>query len=89
MKKEKISSKSSTKIAAWKLVPCPFVLAKDSAQLLLENEIFEVSYLYRIYNSKAFEIRSNQYADLLRIVFTEDSFKIKKGLELASRPHFS
>ena len=30
-----------------------------------------------------------QHADLLRIGFTEDSLKIKKGLELVSRPHFS
>ena len=35
------------------------------------------------------EICSNQHADLLRTVFTEDSLKIKKGLELVSRPYFS
>ena len=29
--KEKISSKNSTKIAAWKLVPGPFVFAKNEA----------------------------------------------------------
>ena len=32
---------------------------------------------------------SNQPADLLRFLFTEVSLKIKKGLELVSRPHFS
>ena len=40
-------------------------------------------------NSKDFEICPNQHADLLRIVFTEDSLKIKKDLGLVSRPHFS
>ena len=89
MKKERLSSKNSTKIAARKLVPGPFMFAKNQAQILLENEIFEVSCLYWICNSKAFEICSNQHADLLRIVFIEDSLKIKKGLELVSRPHFS
>ena len=43
--KEKISSKNFTKIAGWKLVPGPFVFAKNEAQLLLTNEIFEASYL--------------------------------------------
>ena len=40
-------------------------------------------------NTKAIEICPNQHADLLEILFTEDSLKIKKGLELVSRPHFS
>ena len=39
-------SKNSTKIATYKLVPGPFVIAKTSAELLLENEIFEASYIY-------------------------------------------
>ena len=39
-------------------------------------------------NSKAIEINPNQHADLLRFLFTEDSLKIKKGLELVFRPHF-
>ena len=55
----------------------------------LENEVFESSYLYWICNSKAIEICPNQHADLLRIDFTEDSLKIKKGPELVSRPYFS
>ena len=54
-----------------------FVFAKNKAQLLLENEIFEISYC------------PNQHADLLIIVFTKDSLKIKKGLGLVFRPHFS
>ena len=40
-------------------------------------------------NSKAITICPNQHADLLRILFTEDSLKIKKGLELVSTPNFS
>ena len=37
--------KKSTKTATWKLVLDPFVFAKNKAQLLLENENFEASYL--------------------------------------------
>ena len=44
--KGKISSKNSAKTAAWKLVPGLFVFAKNYTQFLLENEIFEASYLY-------------------------------------------
>ena len=40
-------------------------------------------------NNKAIEICPNQHRALLRILFTEDSLKIKKGLELVSRPDFS
>ena len=40
-------------------------------------------------NSKNIEICPNQHADLLGILFTEDSLKIKKGLELVSRPNVS
>ena len=65
------------------------MFAKNLAQLLLENEIFEASFLYWICNNIALKICPNQHADLLRILFTEDSLKIKKGLELVSRPYFS
>ena len=44
--KRKISWKVFTKAAAWKLVPGPFVFAKNEAWLLLANKIFEASYLY-------------------------------------------
>ena len=47
----------------------------------------EEIYLYLICNSKAVEISTNQHAGLIRFLFTEDSLKIKQGLELASRPH--
>ena len=40
-------------------------------------------------NSKVIKICPNQYADFVRILFTEDSLKTKKGLELVSTPHFS
>ena len=43
--KEKILSKNSLKTAAWKLVQGSFVFTKNYAQPLLENEIFEASYL--------------------------------------------
>ena len=44
--KENILSKNSTKTATWKFIAGPFVFAKNQAQPLLENEIFEASYLY-------------------------------------------
>ena len=40
-------------------------------------------------NSKTIKICSNQHTDLLRLLFREDSLKIKKGLKLVSRPYFS
>ena len=66
----------------------PFCICKELTTTSTENEIFESS-LYWICNRKAFEICSNQHPDLLRIVLTEDSLKLKKGLELVFRPHFS
>ena len=84
-----ISSKKFTNTAAWKLVPGLFVFAKNLAQPLLENEIFEAIYLYQICNSKAVEISPNQQAGLFRFLFIEDSLKTKQSLELVSRPHFS
>ena len=87
-KKKKISI-FITKTAIWKLVLSPFVFAKNNAQTLLENEMFETSYLYYICNSKTIKICPNQHANLLKFLFTTDSLKIKKGLELVSRPHFS
>ena len=38
--------KKIAKTATWKLVPGPFVFSKNEAQSLLDNEIFEASYLY-------------------------------------------
>ena len=44
--KKEILAKNSTKTATGKLVSGPFVFAKNYAQPLLENEIFDASYLY-------------------------------------------
>ena len=49
--KRKNLSKNSTKTAITK-VPGPFVFTKNLAQSLLENQIFEASYLCLIYISK-------------------------------------
>ena len=44
--KAKVLSKYSGKTATWKLVPGPLVFLKNQTQPLLENEIYEASYLY-------------------------------------------
>ena len=49
-----------------KLVPDTFILEKDQAHILLENEVIEASYLYWICNSKVIKICPNHHADLLR-----------------------
>ena len=41
-------SKKSTETATWKLVPDPFLFAKNEAQPLVENEIFEASCQYSL-----------------------------------------
>ena len=43
--KERFLSKNFTKSATWKVVPGPFVVTKNEALPLLENEIFDTSYL--------------------------------------------
>ena len=78
-----------TKTAAWKLVPDPFLFAKNYTQPLLENEAFEANYLYYIHVLAKLKICPNKLTDLPKFLFTEDSLKIKKGLELVSRSHFS
>ena len=55
----------------------------------LENKIYEVSYLYQICKSKTIKVCPNQHADLLRFLFTYDSSRIEKGVELVSRLQFS
>ena len=52
----------------------------------MENE---TTYVYQICISRTIKISSNQHIGLLRFLFTENSLKIKKGLELVPRPHFS
>ena len=39
--------------------------------------------------AKTIKICLNQHPDLLIFLFTEDSLKIKKGLELIFRSHFA
>ena len=66
-----------------------FCVCKELGTTSMDNEIFEASSLYWRCNSKTIKICPNQYADLSRFLFTEDSLKAKKSLELVSRPHFS
>ena len=77
--KGKFVSKNYIKTAIWNIVPRPFVFAKNYAQPLLENEIFEATCLYYICNSKNIKICQNHHAHLLRFLFTGDSLKIKRA----------
>ena len=70
-------------------VPGSFVFCKEISTSIKDNEIFQAGYFYELCFSKTIEICPNQHADLLTFLFTEDSLKIKKGLELVSRSHFS
>ena len=89
IKKEKKSSKNFAKSGTRKLVPDFSVFAKNYAQPLLKKKVFKASYSYYIYNSKTIKICLDQHPDLFRFSFTEDSLKIKKGLELVFKPHFT
>ena len=86
--KEEISSKFFTKTAAWKLVLGPFVFAKNEAYYWQMKFLKQATYIRYICNSKSIKICPNQHAKFHRIFFTKVSLKIKKGLELVSRPHF-
>ena len=70
--KENILSKTSTKTATWKLVPDPFMFAKNYTPSVLVNENFEASHLYDKGNSKTIKICSNQDEDQLRFIFKND-----------------
>ena len=69
----------------------PFCICKEvSTNLIMENNIFKATCLkYQICNTTTIQICQNYHVYLLRFLYTEDSLKIKKGLELVSRPHFS
>ena len=69
MKFGQILSYYKGKNFAKKLVPDPFVFAKNQAQFLSEIGIFDVSYLSQICNSKAIKICPNQHASLLKFLF--------------------
>ena len=71
-KRKNILSKTSTKTATWKLVPDPFMFAKNYTPSVLVNENFEASHLYDIGNSKTIKICSNQDEDQLRFIFKND-----------------
>ena len=66
----------------------PIFVCKELTKNLLENKIFGAIYLYKMCNKKTIEISQNQHGDLLRFLFTEDSLKLKKDLELVSRQNF-
>ena len=72
-------SKNSTETATWKLVPDLFAVAKNSAQTLIKNKIFEASYLYVL-------AKLSKYVQI-SMQTSLDSFL--QGLELVSRSHFS
>ena len=67
----------------------PICVYKEFSATSIGNGIFEASYLYQIYISKIIKTCPNHHTDFLRFLFTEDYLKIKIGLELVSRPHFS
>ena len=54
--------------------------------MLLENKILKTCYLYDICNSQDIKVCPNQHQDLLRILFTNDSLKIKDSLKQVSLP---
>ena len=70
-----------------KTSPRSFVFAKFYAQPLLENGIFEASYLYYIIAKlpKFVQISLHTTSDS----FIQSTLKIKKDLKLVPRPHFS
>ena len=77
--KEKNSSKNSTKTAAWKLVPDPFVFAKNWAQLLLENKIFKAATYTKYVKAKL-----SKFVQTTMLTSTETSlqrilWKLKRG----------
>ena len=65
-----------------------FCVSKEFSASLLGNEILGTIYLYQICISKAIKICPNHHIDLLRFQLTQDSLKIKKDLEIVSRPCF-
>ena len=66
----------------------PFCICKELSTTSDRRLNFWSNLIILVCNSKAIEISSNQHTDLLRFLFTKDYLKIKKDLELVSRPHF-
>ena len=67
----------------------PFWVCKESStQTLLENETWkwkQTTYIRYVFAKLSKFVK---HADFLRFLFTEDSFKIEKDLELVSRRYF-
>ena len=84
--KEKKLSKNSTKAAAWKQVPYPFVLAKN--QVLLENEVFEASYKYLICFSKTIKVLPKSVRRPPQISFDRKFFENQKASGTSSKTIF-
>ena len=88
--KEKIYINFFCKNCDLKTSYTPFCVCKE-----LSTTSFEKWYFWRklpilaVYNSKTAKICPNQHAELIRLLFKEDSIKIKKGLELVSSSHFA
>ena len=61
----------------WKVVPGPFVSIKDYHTSI--GKIY-LMWFYWIHNSKTIKICQKQHAEVLRFLFIEDSFKIKKNI---------
>ena len=90
--KEKAFSKNSTKTATWKLVPRPSCVCKELSSTSIGKWNFwskQLTWDYMRYVlaklSKFVQISTLTSPDF----FSEESLKIKKGLELVSRPNFS
>ena len=65
------------------------MFAKSQPRPLLENENFESATYIKYVIAKLLIFIKKQYTDPITVLFTEGSFKIKKGLELVSRSRFS
>ena len=68
---------------------CSVLVILRKKKKISKNAAKSFSYLCEICTSKTSKIWPNQYMNFLRFHFMEDFLKIKKGLELVSRPHFS
>ena len=58
-------------------------------QRIKQNLYWKIKFLKQATYIRYVMAKLNQHADLLGILFTEDSLKIEKGLKLVFRPHIS
>ena len=80
--KKKVLSKNSTKNATWKQ-------SLLCLQRIEHNLYWKMKFLKQATQICFRKICPDQHNDPLRFLSADDSFKIKKGLELVPRPHFS